>query len=79
MYVKARWLCRCTRLTEQGLDAVKQAIAAAVVAPDDELDTRFAAQNLVADWPAPQPLGEPLEAEPYPDDALPGILGEAVR
>ena len=62
-----------------GLDAVKASVAFASTAADEEVDTSVALEATVADWPEPEPLGEALEGEPYPDDALPGILGDAVR
>jgi putative DNA primase/helicase len=62
-----------------GLDAVKASLAIASTAADDEVDTSVALEGTVADWPEPEPLGEALEGEPYPDDALPAILGDAVR
>lgn len=62
-----------------GLDAVKASLTIASTAADDEVDTSVALEGTVADWPEPEPLGEALEGEPYPDDALPGILGDAVR
>jgi putative DNA primase/helicase len=31
------------------------------------------------EWPEPEPLTEPLDAQPYPDEALPRILRDAVR
>lgn len=63
----------------QGLDAVRAALDAAAHPPDEHLDRVFALRDPVTEWPEPAPLGEPLEATPYPDDALPGILGDAVR
>ena len=63
----------------QGLDAVRAALDAAAHPPDEHLDRVFALRDPVTEWPEPVPLCEPLEAKPYPDDALPGILGDAVR
>ena len=63
----------------QGLDAVRAAIAAATLPAHDEMNTNFAYRDPVTDWPEPEPLSEPLEAAPYPDDALPEILRDAVR
>ena len=53
----------------------------AIAAPpaDEDQNMVLALQDPDTDWPEPEPLGEPLEPAPYPDDALPGILGEAVR
>ena len=63
----------------QGLDAVKASVAFASTPVDEEVDASVALEATVVDWPEPEPLGEALEGEPYPDDALPGILGDAVR
>ena len=64
---------------KQGLDAVRAALDAAVFPANEELTTAVALGKGETDWPEPEPLGAPIEAAPYPDHALPGILGDAVR
>jgi putative DNA primase/helicase len=63
----------------RGLEAVRASIAAAKAPADGVLDTGGVAKARDREWPEPEPLTEPLDAQPYPDEALPLILREAVR
>jgi len=63
----------------RGLAAVRASIAAAKAPADGVLDTGGVAKARGREWPEPEPLTEPLDAQPYPDEALPHILREAVR
>lgn len=65
----------------RGLEAVKRAIAGAR-APDGLAGQPGAPSATAADsdgWPAPLPLTVADDVTPYPLDALPGGVGEAVR
>lgn len=61
----------------RGLPAVLSAIEAAAKPPQPVADNRDsnAAQS---DWPDPEPLTAPIESRPYPVDALPPLLRDAV-
>jgi len=61
------------------LDAVRDAIAAAQASGGGDTDTGGVAKARGMEWPEPEPLTEPLDAQPYPDEALPRILRDAVR
>ena len=61
----------------RGLEAVRASIAAAKEPADGVLDTGGVANARAREWPEPEPLTEPLDAQPYPDEALPHILREA--
>ena len=63
----------------RGLAAVRASIAAAKAPASGVLDTGGVAKAKNTDWPEPEPLTEPLDAQPYPDEELPHILREAVR
>ena len=63
----------------RGLEAVRASIAAAKGSADGVLDSGGVAKPRGREWPEPEPLTEPMEAQPYPDEALPHILREAVR
>jgi len=62
-----------------GLEAVKDSIAAAKspVGADTGMGGGVTTQGM--EWPESEPLTEPLDAQPYPDEALPRILRDAVR
>jgi putative DNA primase/helicase len=66
-------------LGARGLEAVRDSIAAATTPAGGNEDTGDGAQAQRMEWPEPEPLTEPLDAQPYPDEALPPILREAVR
>ena len=61
----------------RGLSAVLTAIETAAKPPQPVADNRDsnAAQS---DWPDPEPLTAPVESRPYPVDALPPLLRDAV-
>jgi putative DNA primase/helicase len=63
----------------RGLEAVRDSIAAATAPAGGDLGKGIdvKAQDIL--WPEPEPLTEPLDAQPYPDEALPPILRDAVR
>ncbi len=63
----------------RGLEAVKDSITAAKspVGADTGMDGGITTQGM--EWPEPEPLTEPLDAQPYPAEALPRILRDAVR
>jgi putative DNA primase/helicase len=63
----------------RGLEAVRESIAAAIAPAGGDVGTGSVATALEMAWPEPEPLTEPLEAQPYPDEALPRILRDAVR
>jgi putative DNA primase/helicase len=63
----------------RGLAAVRASIAAAKAPAAGVLDAGGVAKTRDRDWPEPEPLTEPLDAQPYPDEALPLIMREAVR
>jgi putative DNA primase/helicase len=63
----------------RGLAAVRDSIAAAKAPADGVLDMCGVAKARAREWPEPEPLTEPLDAQPYPDEALPHILRDAVR
>jgi putative DNA primase/helicase len=63
----------------RGLEAVRDSIAAAKAPTGGVLHTGGVAKTRDRDWPEPEPLTEPLDARPYPDEALSHILREAVR
>lgn len=64
---------------KDGPDAVRAALDAAVVPANEASAPVVELGEGGADWPEPEPLGAPIEATPYPDHALPGVLGDAVR
>ena len=63
----------------RGLEAVRDSIPAATAPAGGDLGKGIdvKAQDIL--WPEPEPLTEPLDAQPYPDEALPPILRDAVR
>ena len=63
----------------RGLEAVKDSIAAAKspAGVDTGMGDGVTVQGM--EWPEPEPLTEPLDARPYPDEALPPILRDGVR
>lgn len=62
-----------------GLDAVRRSVEAAMAAPPATPAATPAPDAVAESWPAPQSLGHELTApEPYPLDALPPALREAV-
>jgi putative DNA primase/helicase len=62
-----------------GVSAVLTSLAhAAPPAPDEVVAPRDAAPSSPDDWPEPEPLTTPLDPLPYPVDALPPMLREAV-
>jgi putative DNA primase/helicase len=63
----------------RGLDAVKDAITQAKPPGRVDADTTGIVKELCARWPEPEPLTAPLDAQPYPDQALPALLCDAVR
>ena len=63
----------------RGLEAVRDSIAAAQAPAGGYVDTGGVAMERGMEWPEPEPLTEPLDAKPYPDEALPRILRDAVR
>jgi putative DNA primase/helicase len=63
----------------RGLEAVRDSIAAAKAPAGGDVDTGGVAMARCMEWPEPEPLTEPLDAQPYPDEALPRILRDAVR
>ena len=63
----------------RGLEVVSDSIAAAKALADGDGDTGGVAKAGGMEWPEPEPLTEPLDAQPYPDEALPRILRDAVR
>jgi len=63
----------------RGLEAVRESIAAAEAPAGGDADTGGVAKAGGMEWPEPEPLTEPLDALPYPDEALPRILRDAVR
>jgi hypothetical protein len=58
---------------------VKDSIAAAMAPTGGDADTGRGRQAQGMEWPEPEPLTGPLDAQPYPDEALPRILRDAVR
>jgi len=62
----------------RGLEAVKNLIAAAVAPTGGYADMGRGGQAQGMEWSEPEPLTEPLDAQPYPDEALPRILRDAV-
>lgn len=63
----------------RGLEVVRDSIAAAKAPAGGDVVTGGAAKAGGMDWPEPEPLTEPLDAQPYPDEALPRVLRDAVR
>ncbi len=61
----------------RGLSAVRTCVENAA-APSGAVDIRPGADSL-PDWPEPEPLTTPLDPLPYPVDALPSLLREAVE
>jgi putative DNA primase/helicase len=51
----------------------------ALAGGDPDPGGAHAATARAMEWPEPDPLTEQLDAQPYPDDALPRILRDAVR
>ena len=66
-------------LGTRGLEAVRDSIAAATAPAGGDMDRDGDRQAQRMEWPEPEPLTEPLAAQPYPDEALPPILRDAVR
>ncbi len=64
---------------KQGSGAVRAALDAAGLPANEELNAIVVLGNEETDWPEPEPLGTPIDATPYPDHALPSVLGDAVR
>ena len=64
----------------RGIGSVRDSIstATAVSAVDAGLGNARALASGFTDWPEPEPLTEPLEALPYPVEALPRLLRDAV-
>ncbi len=66
----------------QGLIAVRNTLSTAAVEPvaGGNFDTRppQASGTRFPEWPEPEPLTEPMDAQPYPVDALPTMLRDAV-
>ena len=63
----------------RGVSAVLTSLAnAAPPAPDEVVAPENAAPSSPDDWPEPEPLTTPLDPLPYPVDALPPMLREAV-
>jgi putative DNA primase/helicase len=63
----------------RGVSAVLTSLAnAAPPAPDEVAAPKNAAPSSPDDWPEPEPLTTPLDPLPYPVDALPPMLREAV-
>ena len=58
---------------------MRDSIAAAKAPGGGDVGTRGGAEARGREWPEPEPLTEPLDAQPYPDEALPRILRDAVR
>jgi putative DNA primase/helicase len=63
----------------RGLEAVKDSIDAATAPAGGDVDTGSGGQAQGMEWSEPEPLTEPLDVQPYPDEALPRILRDAVR
>lgn len=63
----------------RGLSAVRTAVRAAGVPSVGMVGAEDRAGCSVTDWPDPEPLTEPLDPLPYPADALPPLLRDAVR
>jgi putative DNA primase/helicase len=61
----------------RGLSAVRTCVENAA-APSGAVDVRPGADG-PPDWPEPEPLTTPLDPLPYPVDALPSLLREAVE
>jgi putative DNA primase/helicase len=64
---------------KEGPDAVRTALDTALVPANESLLTVDVLAEGETDWTEPEPLGAPIDATPYPDHALPGVLGDAVR
>jgi len=62
----------------RGLDAVREAIERASQEALDTCPTQTA-ESSNREWPEPEPLTQPFEAHPYPLEALPLLMREAVR
>lgn len=63
-----------------GASAVRTAIAAAsAVEPVYAVDQSFRSASGVPEWPEPEPLLEALTAHPYPIEALPAPMSDAVK
>ncbi|MPY76879.1 MAG: DUF3987 domain-containing protein, partial [Alphaproteobacteria bacterium] len=64
-----------------GPEAVREAITAACsVVPDEAVGNHaFAGAAGARHWPDPEPLAEQLTAHPYPVDALPPLMRDAVN
>lgn len=63
----------------RGLDAVRDSIAAVKAPAGADANRGGVAKVQGAEWAEPEPLTEPLDAQPYPDEALPRILRDAVH
>jgi putative DNA primase/helicase len=63
-----------------GIGSVRDSISAATVVSRDDggSGSARAVASEVTKWPEPEPLTEPLEALPYPVEALPRLLRDAV-
>lgn len=63
----------------RGLSAVLTAVRGAGVPSVGLVGTEDRGGWAAIDWPDPEPLTEPLDPVPYPADALPPLLRDAVR
>ncbi|MFO1315396.1 MAG: DUF3987 domain-containing protein [Burkholderiales bacterium] len=63
----------------RGLSAVLTAVRAAGVPSAGMTGAEDRPGRSAPDWPDPEPLTEPLDSLPYPADALPPLLRDAVR
>lgn len=59
------------------IKARERMVAAQAMPPSEP--ARHHAIEGAAEWPEPMPLNAETHSEPYPLDALPGVIGEAVR
>lgn len=62
----------------RGVSAVLTSLAHAATPAPDEIVAPMSAAASPDDWPEPEPLTTPLDPTPYPVDALPPLLREAV-
>jgi putative DNA primase/helicase len=63
----------------RGLSAVLTAVRAAGVPSAGMTGAEHGGSYAAADWPEPEPMTEPLDPLPYPAEALPPLLRDAVR
>lgn len=66
-------------LHERGAEAVKRAIEAASEPTSSKNSANSSSEPCGEEWPEPQPLAAKFAPEPYPADALPEIIGAAIK